>query len=66
MPDLSDTIEEAASDPQSASIDGRSATARPIKDLIEADRYLAEKEAAQSSTTRLGVRFFATKPPGAV
>ena len=66
MADLSDTIEDAASDPQSATIDGRSVTSRPIKDLIDADRYLAEKVATQSTTTRLGVRFFNTSPPGAV
>lgn len=66
MPDLSSQIEDAADTPQSATIDGRAATARPIKDLIEADRYLQERTAAQNSNTRLGIRFFNTSPPGSV
>jgi hypothetical protein len=53
--DLSDQIEQAASDPQSAAVDGQSATARPMGDLIAADQYLAAK--AGMARRRRGVRF---------
>lgn len=56
MADLTDTIEEAAQDPASASSDGQSATARPIADLIAADRYLKGQQATESTNAQGGPR----------
>lgn len=56
MPDLSETIEKAAATPASAQAGGQSATARPIEELIEADRYLASKEVAAGTNGRGGKR----------
>ena len=44
--DLSDTIREAAGDPEQVSADGVSVKARPIDQLIAADEHLAAKTAA--------------------
>lgn len=47
MPDdLTDAIEEAAQTPKSATVDGRSATARDIDELIKADQHLKSQQAA--------------------
>ena len=54
MPDLSDQIEQAASEPQSATVDGRSATAQPIPDLIAADIHLTSKEALDGTNANGG------------
>jgi hypothetical protein len=62
--DLSDQIQNAAETPQSATVDGRSATARPIGEMIAADRYL--REIAASTSSGLGIRMVRTRPPGAV
>ena len=70
-PDLAETIRQAAADPASASApDGRSATARAIGELIDADRYLAGKAALKSRPGRRGsawgaVRQVQASPPGA-
>jgi len=45
-----------------ASENGRSQTNIPIKDLIEADQYLARKQAASKS--HFGMRFTKGIPPG--
>lgn len=71
MPDLSDQIEQAASDPASASSDGQAATARPIADLIAADQYLKSQAALANSdgSPRSGwgaVSIARAVPPGAV
>ena len=63
MADLSDEIEEAAQGPKSHTVDGESATARDIKDLIEADKYLAAKAAASKKGG--GLRFSKFVPGGA-
>lgn len=60
--DLSDKIEEAANEPKSAASDGQSATNRDLRELIEADEYLAGKRAAKKRT--LGIRFSKIIPPG--
>ncbi|MFI4874633.1 MAG: hypothetical protein ACIALR_04820 [Blastopirellula sp. JB062] len=62
--DLSDTIKQAAADPQRVTVDGISADARSIKDLIEADRYLASKKAAKGR--RRGLVISKLRPPGTV
>lgn len=61
--DLTETISTAAAKPAKAASDGQSVDARPLAELIEADRYLAEK-AARSSPKR-GLRFNKLVPPGA-
>lgn len=64
MPDLSDQIEDAAGTPKAAMVDGRSATARDIDDLIKADEYLEQKQARSRST--LPIRLAKISPPGSV
>ena len=64
MPDLSDTIETAAGQPKAASGDAGSVTMPSVSELIEADRYLASKEAA--SATRRGLNLIKLQPPGSV
>ena len=64
MPDeLADAIETNAQAPASASVDGQSAKQHPLKDQIEADRYLAARVAAKVG---LGIRQTKVVPPGAV
>ncbi len=62
MADLSSDIETAATEPSSATIDGNTVTQRRIKDVIEADRYLASKTAG--SRAHLGLRFTKVVAPG--
>ncbi|MFA4987513.1 MAG: hypothetical protein WC712_13100 [Candidatus Brocadiia bacterium] len=65
MPDdEKDRIEERAAEPASVEIDGQKVTQHSLKDQIEADKYLAAKEAAKSR--KLGVRLVKIIPPGAV
>lgn len=72
MADLTDTIESAAADPSSASSDGQSATARPLADLIAADKYLKGQDALTGTNANGGprsgwgaVRMARAIPPGA-
>jgi hypothetical protein len=60
--DLEETIRTAAAEPASASADGQSATAQPLRDLIDADKYLATKAAARAQ--KPGIRFAKFIPPG--
>ena len=53
--DLSSQITQAAGDPASAAVDGQTVQSRPIADLIAADQYLAQKQAA--SLRHRGLRF---------
>ncbi len=64
MSDLTEQIEQAAETPAAASQDGRSATARPIADLIAADKHLAAKEAAARGMN--GLVFQQMKSPNAL
>jgi hypothetical protein len=64
MPDLSDQIETAAGQPKQVSSDAGSVTGQSVSDLIEADRYLAEK--ASQAERSIGPRFFRIRPGGAV
>jgi len=70
MADTSDIIETALAGPQSVTIGDRQAKAHPLPDLIAAARFLDEAEAAAPPTTGqnkgLGVRFWSTRPQGAV
>lgn len=56
MADLTDTIESAAADPASAASDGQSATARPLADLIAADKYLKGQQALEGTNANGGPR----------
>jgi hypothetical protein len=60
---IQDAIESIAKNMvQSSSENGRSATRIPIRDLIEADRHIAQKSAA--SKPHFGLRFTKLIPPG--
>lgn len=43
--DLTDTIADLAANPQTVTAGDRTVTEHPLPDLIEADKYLAEKAA---------------------
>jgi len=62
--DLRDTIKSNAQGPAEARGDSGSMRQHPIRDQIEADRYLASKDAMAAKG--LGVRLFRIVPPGAV
>lgn len=61
---LEDKINEVASGPAKASGDAGSVEQQPLQDLIEADKYLAQKNAGKSSG--LGIKRVQLIPPGAV
>ncbi len=61
--ELTDAIRENAAGPKRAQGDSGSVEQHDLKDQIEADRYLASKEAAKKG---LGVRMTKVVPPGAV
>jgi hypothetical protein len=61
---LDETIRENAKGPAKASGDAGSVEQHALKDQIEADRYLASKDAAKSK--RRGLIFNKIVPPGAV
>ncbi|MEP0848348.1 MAG: hypothetical protein HRF50_16185 [Phycisphaerae bacterium] len=64
MPEeIENAIRQAAQQPAEASIDGQTVKQHPLPDQIEADRYLASKEAAKKG---IGVRMTKVAPPGAV
>jgi hypothetical protein len=62
--DLSDAIAENAAAPAQVSTDAGTVRQHPLSDQIEADRYLASKEAVTRPTR--GLRFNKLVPPGAV
>ena len=59
---LDDTIRQNAQAPAKATGDSGSVEQHPLKDQIEADRYLASKKAAKAK--RAGIRFAKLVPPG--
>lgn len=61
--DLTDSIRENAQAPAKASGDAGSVEQHKLSEQIEADRYLASKEAAKSKSR--GLRFNKLIPPGA-
>jgi hypothetical protein len=61
--ELENAIKENAQGPAKASGDSGSIEQHPLKDQIEADRYLASKSAAK--TKKLGLKFTKLVPPGA-
>lgn len=62
--EIEDAIDEAAQAPLEAEADGQRVKAHPLKDLIEADRYLDSKQAANNPQS--GLRFTKLINPGAV
>ena len=62
--DLEQAIRDNASQPAKAAFDGQSVEQHPLKDQIEADRYLASKDAARKPG--LGIKFAKIVPPGSV
>ena len=62
--DLENAIEENAAGPKRASGDSGSIEQHPLKDQIEADKYLAAKKAAQSKG--LGIKLAKISPGGTV
>jgi hypothetical protein len=60
---VQDAIKENAQGPKRAQGDAGSVEQHPLPEQIEADRYLASKEAAKKG---LGVRMTKVVPPGAV
>lgn len=56
MPDLSDTIADAAAGPQEVSVDGQTAVERPLDEIITADKYLAQKNALTGTNASGGPR----------
>lgn len=62
MSDLKDKIEELATQPQRVSTDAGTVESRSLKELIEADKYLQEKETATNPTKQF--RFAKLIPPG--
>ncbi len=60
---VADALRENAQGPKKAQGDSGSVEQHDLKDQIEADRYLASKEAAKKG---LGVRMTKVVPPGAV
>ncbi|MBX3452742.1 MAG: hypothetical protein KF777_24615 [Planctomycetaceae bacterium] len=62
-PPLDETIRENAQGPAKATGDSGSVEQHSLQDQIEADRYLASKQAAKSKSR--GLRFSKLVPPGA-
>lgn len=60
--DLEQTIREQAAEPASMSSDGQSVTSRPLTEQIEADRYLASKQAMAKKNR--GLRYSKFSPGG--
>ena len=60
---VEDAIRENAQGPRRAQGDSGSVEQHPLPEQIEADRYLASKQAARKG---LGVRMTKVVPPGAV
>jgi len=61
--DLDALMDQAASEPQSATVDGQSVAARPITELIELDKYRRKLAAAAARKSR-GFGVSKIIPPG--
>lgn len=62
--DLSDQIAEDATRSQNVTHGGKSVTRRSLKEQIEADKYLAQKSAAQNMAATVKGMFSRIVPPG--
>ena len=63
MPDLDQSIEDAAKNPKAVAVDGTRVDAQSVDDLIKADQHLTGKAAVKNSARR-GLRFNKLVPPG--
>ena len=63
--DLGSVISENASGPQQATVDGTTIRRHGLRDQIEADRYLASRQAVRNSPATAFVRLKIV-PPGTV
>ena len=63
-PNLEQALRDNAAGPAKAAGDSGSVEQHPLKDQIEADRYLASKNAARKPG--LGIKFAKIVPPGSV
>lgn len=65
---IKDAIESTAIGPASVRTDAGEVTAQDISKMIEADRYIASKNAATrtATNTRRGLRFNRLTPPGTI
>ena len=62
--EVSDAISEnAVAGIKSVTVDGQTTTAHDLEQQIEADKYLRNRSAASGS--KVPIRFFNTRPPGA-
>jgi len=69
MPDdIAAKIETTAEGPRRVRTDAGEVESQPLPDLIEADKYLASRDAVDAGTNRThrGLRFNVLKPPGSV
>lgn len=62
MPDLTETIETVAQEPAAAEVDGVSASHHRLPDLIAADKYVKQSDAATQAN--VGIRFRTFVSPG--
>jgi hypothetical protein len=63
--EIADKISEAAQSPQRVRTDAGEVEAHDLSQLIEADKYLASRNAASATNKRRGLRFNKLIPPGA-
>ena len=66
--DLKDAIADSAQGPAEARGDSGSMRQHSLRDMIEADRYLAAKDALATTGNKptLGIRMVLLSPPGAI
>jgi hypothetical protein len=64
MSEIKDTIKQATTEASSVSVDGMSTSSRNINELIAADKYLEQKEAATAKPARMGMRMGVFRSPG--
>lgn len=62
--DLEAVTDAVAAGPKSVTTDGLAVQSQDVSALIQLEKHRAEQAAARAPT--LGVRFFNTRPPGAV
>jgi len=56
-------IKDATDEAASTSVEGMSVSQRNIRELIEADKYLEQKEAATAKPARMGFRMGVFRAP---
>lgn len=61
---VEEALQQAALGPKSISVDGQATTEHSLKDLIEADRYLAAKRSQSAAPKGFGIRLQKIVPPG--